>query len=318
MKNVTLLSAMVLFFLLINFVFAIDTPTNIQISHDGDTVEINWDAVAGATFYKVYTCDTPNGEFIVDETGSFPTPTSWLKSDTSSKKFYQVYAVSGQTIVNLGTADNYVILAKSGISTIPNSAITGNIGISPAAASFITGFSLLMDPSGTFSTSTQVVGQVYASDYTSPTPSNLTTAIGDMQTAYTDAAGRLNPDFLNLGAGDVSGLTLVPGLYKWGTGILISSSVTLNGGQDEIWIFQIAEGITMAPGASVILAGGAQPQNIFWQSVGVVSLDTGAHLEGIVLCSTAITLGTGATVNGRLLAQTAVTLDQSAVTQPEP
>jgi len=64
-----------------------------------------------------------------------------------------------------------------------------------------------------------VVGNVYAADYTSPTPSNLTTAVSDMQTAYTDAAGRTTPDFLNLGAGNISGLNLAPGLYKWGTGV---------------------------------------------------------------------------------------------------
>jgi hypothetical protein len=92
----------------------------------------------------------------------------------------------------------------------------------------------------------------------------------------------------------------------------------LTGGPNDVWIFQVAQGITVGPGVKIILAGGALPKNIFWQSFGVVSLDTTAHFEGVVLAQTSITLRTGATVNGRLLAQTAVTLDRNTVTQPAP
>jgi len=228
----------------------------------------------------------------------------------------RIATAAGPAAVDLGTAGTFVILAKSGISTVPASTVTGNIGVSPIGATAITGFSLVQDAGGTFSTAAQVVGSAYASNYTSPTPSNLTTAVGNMETAYTDAAGRSLPDFTELGSGDISGLTLAPGLYKWGTGILISTDVTLNGGPNDVWIFQIAGGITQAAGTRVVLTGGALPKNIFWQTAGVVAIDTTAHLEGVVLAQTGITLATGATVNGRLLSQTAVTLDASTVTQP--
>ncbi len=225
---------------------------------------------------------------------------------------------TGPAPVVLGTAGDFVILAKSGIDSVPNSVVTGDIGVSPIDSTAITGFSLILDASTTFSTSDQVTGLVFAADYTSPTPANMTTAISDMETAYTDAAGRTTPDFTELGAGDISGLTLVPGLYKWGTGVLIATDVTLSGGPNDIWIFQIAEGITQASATSVILAGGALPKNIFWQAFGSVALDTTAHFEGIILSQTEITLATGASINGRLLSQTAVTIDQSTVTQPAP
>jgi hypothetical protein len=182
----------------------------------------------------------------------------------------------------------------------------------------MTGFSLVLDATGTFAISSQVFGMAFASDYTSPTPSNLTTAVGNMETAFTDAAGRPTPEFTELGSGEIGGLVLVPGLYKWGTGVLISTDVTLNGGPNDVWIFQISGGITEAPGARVLLSGGALAKNIFWQTSGAVALDTTSHLEGIVLSQTEITLATGATVNGRLLSQTAVTLDTSTVTQPAP
>ena len=151
--------------------------------------------------------------------------------------------------MRLGTAGNFVILAKAAVSTTGTTAVVGDIGLSPAAASYITGFSLIADSTNTFSTSSLVTGNVYAADYAPPTPANMTTAISNMETAFTDAAGRTSPDFTELGAGDISGMTLVPGLYKWGTGVLITSGVTLSGGANDVWIFQIAGNLTVSNSA---------------------------------------------------------------------
>ena len=147
-------------------------------------------------------------------------------------------------------------------------------------------------------------------------PTLLTEAVGDMETAYTDAAGRTLPDFINLGGGMIGGLTLVPGLYKWTTRVLISSDVTLSGGPDDVWIFQIAGTLTQADATRMILNGGARPRNIFWQTSGAVAIGTTAHFEGVLLAKTKIAMKTGASANGRLLSQTAVTLEQNAVTRP--
>jgi len=218
--------------------------------------------------------------------------------------------------VNLATAGDFAILAKTGISTVPTSAVTGDLGVSPAAATFITGWALTADATNAFSTSTQLTGKAYAADYAAPTPTNLTTAIGDMQTAFTDAAGRA-PGVTELGAGNIGGMTLAPGVYKWGTGLLVPTDVTLNGGASDVWIFQIAQDLTVASGAKVVLAGGALPKNVFWQVAGLVEVGTTAHLEGIVLTQTSVTLRTGASINGRLLAQTAVNIDGSTVVEPQ-
>ncbi|MFA5372012.1 MAG: ice-binding family protein [Sideroxydans sp.] len=223
----------------------------------------------------------------------------------------------GPAPVVLGGAGNFVILAKTAISTTGATAITGNIGVSPAAASFITGFSLVAPPT-TSTTSPLVTGLVYASDYDAPTPSNLTTAVADMLTAYTDAAGR-PADYTEVGAGNISGMTLPPATYKWGTGVSINSDVTLSGGPNDVWIFEIAQDVTMASGVKVILAG-ASPKNIFWQVAGGtgVTIGTTAHMEGVILAAKAIALNTGATANSRLLAQSAVTLNANTVVQPAP
>jgi hypothetical protein len=221
---------------------------------------------------------------------------------------------AGPAAVDLGSAGDFVILAKTGISTTGTTSVTGDVGISPAAASFITGFGLVMDDSNEYSTSSLVTGRVYAADYAPPTPTEMTTAISDMETAYTDAAGRTNPDHTELGAGDITSMTLAPGLYKWSTGVLISAAgVTLSGGADDVWIFQIAQDLDLAAGAHVTLSGGAQASNVFWQVAGQATIGTTAVMNGVVLSQTTIVLNTGATLDGRALAQSAVTLDASTV-----
>lgn len=225
-------------------------------------------------------------------------------------------APAGHTTVNLGTAGDFVILSKTGVSTTGTTAVVGNIGVSPVAASYMTGFSLIADATNTFSSSSVVTGRLYAADYAAPTPAVMTTAVSDMQTAFTDAAGRTTPDFTELGAGDISGLTLVPGLYKWGTGVSITNGVTISGGADDIWIFQIAQDLIVNNSAIVTLTGGAQAKNIFWQVSGQANLGTAADFQGIILSQTLISLNTGAKMIGRALAQTAVTLNATAITAP--
>lgn len=219
--------------------------------------------------------------------------------------------------VNLGTAGRFVILAKTGVSTVPTSAVTGHVGLSPAAASYITGFSLSADATNVYATSPQITGKVFAADYAAPSPSNMTTAVSDMELAFTDAAGRA-ADVTEFGAGNIGGMMLTPGVYKWGTGLLIPTSVTLNGGANDVWVFQIVQDLKIASATRITLSGGALAKNVFWQVAGSVELGTTSHLEGVALSQTAITLLTGASIKGRMLAQTAVAIGGSTVTQPAP
>lgn len=218
---------------------------------------------------------------------------------------------SQQGKVDLGVAGDFVILSKSGITNVYKSTITGDVGSSP-----ITGAAILV-------TCAEVAGTTYAVDAAGPLPctvtnaTRLTTAVGDMQTAYTDAAGRSNPDFLNLGAGDIGGTTLTPGLYKWTSAVIIPTDVTISGGPNDVWIFQVAGTLIMSSAVRITLEGGAQAQNIFWQTSGAVTFGTTSHFEGIILGQTGINMQTGASINGRMLAQTAVTLQMNTVTRPQ-
>lgn len=223
------------------------------------------------------------------------------------------------TDTDLGTASAYVLLSKTGITNVTGSAITGgHLGVSPAPASYITGFSLIADASNEFAISVSVTApwRIYASDYTSPTPVNLTTAVLSMETAYTDAASRTSPDHLNLSSGNLGGLTLAPGLYNWGTSVTIPTDVTIAGGANDVWIFQISNDLDLSAAKRVILSGGADPANIFWQVAGEVVIHENAHFEGIILSQTAVTLQTNASLVGKVLAQSLIALDDNAISAP--
>lgn len=228
-------------------------------------------------------------------------------ASTSVSSFTTSGSNSPRALVALGTASDYAILAKTAINNSSISAVTGDLGISPAATTYITGLALT-NATG-FATSTQVTGKVYAADMAEPTPANLTTSVGNMITAYNDAAGRTLPDFTELGAGNIGGKTLTPGLYKWAGNVTIPSNIVISGGANDVWIFQIGGTLNISSAMKITLAGGAQAKNIFWQVAGQVTLGTTSHFEGIILSMTGITFQTGASLNGQALAQTAVVLD---------
>jgi hypothetical protein len=285
-------------------------------------------STGGTDIAGIVTYDAPNKKAIFAPSANLGYTTAYTATLTTGVKNLEGTAITeakvwtfttasagvGPSPLNLRTAANYVILAKSAISTVPDSVITGDVGLSPAAESYMTGFSQT-DATG-YATSFQVDGFLYAADMVSPTSTNLTTAVEDMITAYNDAAGRSTPDLLNHGAGEIGSLTLAPGLYKWTSSVTIGSDVTIQGGANDTWIFQIAGDLSLSSNFDVILSGGAQAKNIFWQVSGEVTMGTGSHFEGIVLSMTNITMNTGASINGRLLAQTQIALDQATVTNP--
>ncbi len=219
-------------------------------------------------------------------------------------------AAAPETPVNLASAGDFTVLSKSGVTDVFKTSINGNVGTSP-----ITGAAIGL-------TCAEVNGIIYTVDAAGPLPcsvtdpTRLTAAVGDMEAAYNDAAGRTLPDAIDLGAGEIGGLTLSPGLYKWGTDVSISKDVTLTGGPNDVWIFQIAGTLTEASAKNVTLAGGAQAKNVFWQAAGAVTIGTTAHFEGTILTKTMIAMKTKASINGRLLAQTAVTLQMNTVVPP--
>jgi hypothetical protein len=222
-------------------------------------------------------------------------------------------------IDDLTQAGAYVLIGKTGITNVTGSMITGgHLGISPAPAGALTGFGETLDSSGLFSTAPAVVapGRIYTTGNTAPTPANLTSAVLSMQAAYTDAAGRTNPDELNLADGVLANLDLAPGLYRWGSNVSIPQNITLTGSANDVWIFQISGELVLGTAKQILLAGGADAKNIFWVVAGQVTIHADAHFEGIIFGQTGITLQTNASWNGRALAQSLVALDDNHITAP--
>jgi hypothetical protein len=228
---------------------------------------------------------------------------------------------AGPAPVLLGKAAYFAILAKTGVDTVPSSVVTGNIGVSPIARVGLTGWSETYDVTDTYATSAQVVApsKLYAADLVGGTTSaDLGTAVLNMGTAYTDAAGRTatSAATTNVGNGTLTSLTLIPGVYEWGSAVTIPTDLTLSGSATDVWIFKIAGTLDMAAAKNVIMIGGAQAKNVFWQTTGAVTIGANTHFEGIMLGKTSITFGNLASIKGRLLSQTAVNLDATTVTQP--
>jgi len=216
-------------------------------------------------------------------------------------------------ILNLRSTENFVILAGSTVTVIPPSNIKGDVGLSPAAGSYYTGFD-----------GSDVAGILYTVDASGPAgsvidASLLTTAKGDITTAYNDAAGRTpipTGDFLNPGNGNIGGLTLVGGLYKFTSAAAITGSdVTLIGNPSDVWIFQITSSLNVGSGIKVILSGGAQASNIFWQVGSSATMGSYSVMNGTILADQSISFDSGATIDGRALAFTgAVTMGWSVTT----
>lgn len=206
---------------------------------------------------------------------------------------------AAQAPVSLGSAANFAVLAGSTVTSTGASHVTGDLGVSPGTA--VTGF-----PPGIV-TGTMNAGGVTAAQ-----------AIADLTTAFNDAAGRTVAPVTV--AGNLGGQTLAPGLYKSTSSLAISSgNLTLDaqGDANAVFIFQMASTLTTTAGLQVILAGGAQASNIFWQVGSSATLGTNSTFQGTIMADQSITLTTGATLNGRALARIGgVSLQANAVTKP--
>jgi hypothetical protein len=236
----------------------------------------------------------------------------------------QVAQTVAQADVPLGAASNFVILASAGITNIPTSNITGDVGLTPDAASNITGFSLVG------STCPEITGELYVVDATGPAcatidPTLLTNAKAAALAAFNDAnaAGRGSPAAIS---GDIGGLTLYPGLYLSGTTIEILAGETLfldaQGDPNAVFIIRSANSITTEAGSDVVLTKGANAANVYWTAGSAITLGTTSIMKGTMIAGTATSLLTGATIEGRVLNQgpsaAAVSLDHAVMTLPTP
>jgi len=207
---------------------------------------------------------------------------------------------AAQLPITLGSAGTFSVLAGSTVTNTGPSIVNGNLGLSPGSA--VTGF-----PPGTV-----VGGAIHIAD------SAAGLAQGDLTAAYTDAATRPTPIVVS---GDLGGLTLAPGLYKSTSTLNITGILKLDGqgNVNSVFIFQVGSALTTASTSQIILQGGAQAANIFWQIGSSATLGTNSIFHGTIMAQDSITLTTGVALDGRALARTgAVTLDTNTLVNPGP
>ncbi len=222
---------------------------------------------------------------------------------------------AAQSTVNLGTADSFAILAGTGVTDVPTSTITGDVGLSPTTGAAITGL-----------TCAEVTGTIYTVDAAGPScrvvnPGLLTTAKNDLVTAYNDAAGRTPATVVPT---ELGGTTKTPGVYTSasttfgitaGAGPLVLDA---QGDPTAVFIFQMnsgATGLVVGPGSTVSLINGAQACNVFWE-LNTATINTTAVFKGNILALTSITVANGANIEGRLLARNGnVTLINDTITR---
>jgi hypothetical protein len=249
-----------------------------------------------------------------------------------------LFGVNSEPSVNILNAGKFIILAKSGITNVPQSFIKGDIAVSPISSTSMTGFSFLLDADGTYSKSSQLLdNKAYAANYNEPIPTLLTIAVLNMESAYTDAAGRLNTNAsrINFGGGQLGGVfggeesPLTPGIYTFGTDVTIVSTLYLEGNDNQynrsqynnrteyenkdVFIIQMSGNLIVTKNTRVILLNGVLAKNVFWQVAGNVNAMVGSHLEGVLLVKTDVNFLTGSSLNGRILTQTACNLQMALI-----
>ena len=205
-------------------------------------------------------------------------------------------ATAIQTPVPLGSAGTFGVLAGTTVTTIPTTTVNGDLGVSPG---------------NTVTGSPVVNGTIYTN-----TPGLAATAQGDLTTAYNDAAGRTVGAIAV--AGNLGGQTLAPGLYTSATSLEISSGdLTLDaqGDPNAVFIFQMSTTLVTTVGRQVILSGGAQAANVYWQVGSSATIGGSSVFKGNILAYTSIAMNTGATLQGRALARNGeVSLDANTIT----
>ncbi|WP_158607297.1 ice-binding family protein [Rhodohalobacter sp. SW132] len=224
---------------------------------------------------------------------------------------------STTTMIDLGKAGQFVILAKTNIHNGSESMITGRTGegsVSDTTETEKTKEEKAFADSVRQTTSDEVI--VWQSDQSDTTSQDVSEAIEDMMSAYNNASSQNGNDTASHKNGSFQDSTLTSGTHEWSDSLHIHYDVTLSGSEEDVWLFKVGSDLMIDENIVITLTDGARADNVFWFVEGEVTIGKNAQFEGIILSKNDIKLENGAKLNGRMFSQTSITLDDNTVTEP--
>lgn len=239
------------------------------------------------------------------------------ESEESPKQASSTQASSANEtkIIDLGKASYFVILAKEDVNNETGSKIMGHIGEGSLADSARKETDA-MNSEWQSGADKKLVSQSNQSD-SDTSSANVTKALEDMMTAYSNAAMQNGNDLTTHNTENFEHTPeLTPGVHEWSDSLNIASQVTLSGSADDVWIFKADKDLTVEDNTIFTLTDGAQAENVFWYVEGEVTIGENAQFAGIILSMNDITLEKGAQLNGRMYSQTSINLNDNTITEP--
>lgn len=237
--------------------------------------------------------------------------------------------MSGETgFIDLGTAGEYVVLAKDDINHKSESRITGRTGEGSKAEEsdeMRSDRSDRMEKDRAYADSVRqqtsddvlvLESNESQRDTTAPEP-DLSQALEDMMSAFDDASMQSAEESKIYDDENFQTAELTPGVHEWNNSVDIESDVTLSGGEDDVWLIKVTDNLTVNENTMFTLSSDVRSENVFWYVEGEVSIGENAHFEGIILSMEDITLEKGATLNGRMYSQSSITLDDNTISEPQ-
>ena len=232
--------------------------------------------------------------------GSFANTIKATSGSISGFASVTVTSASPSVGPSLGTAAAFAVLGSTAVSCTGVSNIAGDVGVAPAGA--VTGFPAPCTISAPGRATPHINDAV------------ATTAQADVTPAYNALAAM--PCGTALTGQDLGGKTLAPGVYCFTSSAQLTGILTLAGPANGLWVFQVASALTTGTSAQVVLSGGAQAKNVFWQIGSSATLGQTTAFQGNIIAAVSVTLVQGASLHGRALSKAGVTMDTNIITLP--
>jgi uncharacterized protein with beta-barrel porin domain len=193
--------------------------------------------------------------------------------------------LAGTTGVAAQALNTFAVLGGSSVTNTGVSTITGNVGLSPGTSATGTG------DSG--ANRIDLTGTLHITDAVALSAKNELTAAFNVLMMTSASSVDLTGQTLGVGTAQ----TLTAGVYTFDSSAQLNGTLTLNGGPDDVFIFQIGSTLTTASSSAIVLGGTVKASNVFFVVGSSATLGTSTQFQGQILALASITLNTNTTID---------------------